>query len=107
MTNFDFYCATLTFIAIMHGLFLYKIKGVTITDAFQNILGESNCKSKKIWVNTYHSTIEMKRNEIKPSLYFEFGMINNDKDPKFKYGDHLRISKYKNIFAKSYVPNWS
>ena len=31
----------------------------------------------------------------------------NDKDPKFKVGDHVRISKYKNIFAKGYMPNWS
>ena len=31
----------------------------------------------------------------------------NDKDPKFKVGDHIRISKYKNIFAKGYAPNWS
>ena len=32
---------------------------------------------------------------------------NNDKDPKFKVGDHVRISKYKNIFTKGYTPNWS
>ena len=31
----------------------------------------------------------------------------NDKDPKFKVGDHVRISKYKNIFAKGYTPKWS
>ena len=31
----------------------------------------------------------------------------NDKDPKFKVGDHVRISKHKNIFAKGYTPNWS
>ena len=31
----------------------------------------------------------------------------NDKDPKFKVGDHVRISKYRNIFAKGYTPNWS
>ena len=31
----------------------------------------------------------------------------NDKDPKFKVGDHVRISKYKNIFAKGYTPNQS
>ena len=31
----------------------------------------------------------------------------NDKDPKFKVGDHIRISKYKNNFAKGYPPNWS
>ena len=30
----------------------------------------------------------------------------NDKNPKFKVGDHVRISKYKNIFAKGYMPNW-
>ena len=32
---------------------------------------------------------------------------SNDKNPKFKVGDHVRISKYKNIFAKGYSPNWS
>ena len=31
----------------------------------------------------------------------------NRKDPKFKVGDHVRVSKYKNIFAKGYAPNWS
>ena len=31
----------------------------------------------------------------------------NDTDSKFKVGDHVRISKYKNIFAKGYSPNWS
>ena len=31
----------------------------------------------------------------------------NNKDPKFKVGDRVRISKYKNVFAKGYVPNWS
>ena len=31
----------------------------------------------------------------------------NDKGPKFKVGEHIRISKYKNIFAKEYTPNWS
>ena len=31
----------------------------------------------------------------------------NDKKPKFKVGDHVRISKYKNIFANGYTPNWS
>ena len=37
------------------------------------------------------------------NLYEEW----NKKDPKFKVGDHVRISKYKNIFAKGYAPNWS
>ena len=33
--------------------------------------------------------------------------VNNNKDPKFKVGDHVRVSKYKNIFAEGYTPNWS
>ena len=32
---------------------------------------------------------------------------SNDKDPKFQVGDHVRVSKYRNIFAKGYIPNWS
>ena len=34
-------------------------------------------------------------------------MENNDQDFQLKVGDHVRISKYKNIFAKSYAPNLS
>ena len=30
-----------------------------------------------------------------------------NKNPKFKVGDHVRVTKYKNIFAKGYIPNWS
>ena len=37
----------------------------------------------------------------------EYNEESNEKDPKFKVGDHVRISKYKNIFAKVYAPNWS
>ena len=40
-------------------------------------------------------------------MYIEFNVEENDKDPKFKVGDHARTSKYKNIFAKCYAPNWS
>ena len=39
--------------------------------------------------------------------YIDFFKNVNDRDPKFKVGDHIRISKYKNIFAKGYTPNWS
>ena len=34
-------------------------------------------------------------------------MKNLIKNPKFRVGDHVRISKYKNIFAKGYTPDWS
>ena len=57
--------------------------------------------------NTYHRTIKMKPVDVKDNTYFDFKKEVNDKDPKFKVGDHVRISKYKNIFAKEYTPNWS
>ena len=40
-------------------------------------------------------------------IYIDFNKEVNDKDPKFKVLDHVRISKYKNIFAKEYTANWS
>ena len=57
--------------------------------------------------NTYHRTIKVKPVSVKDNAYFDFSKEVNDKDPKFKVGDHVRISKYKNIFAKGYTPNWS
>ena len=57
--------------------------------------------------NTYHRTIEMKPVDIKDNTYTNFEKEVNNKNPKFKVGDYLRISKYKNIFAKRYMPNWS
>ena len=49
----------------------------------------------------------MKPVDVKPNIYFDFKKENNKKGPKFKVDNHVRISKYKNIFAKGYVPNWS
>ena len=57
--------------------------------------------------NTYHRTIKMKPNDVKGNAYIYISKEVNDKDPKFKVGDHVRISKYKNIFAKVYTANWS
>ena len=57
--------------------------------------------------NTYHRTIKMKHVDVKDNTYIGFKKEVNDKDSKFKVGDHIRISKYKNIFAKGYTPNWS
>ena len=44
---------------------------------------------------------------VKSGIYVEYDVEHNDKDPKCKVDDHVRISKYKNIFAKCYTPNWS
>ena len=57
--------------------------------------------------NTCHRTIKMKPVDVKNSTYLDFKKEVNDKDPKFKVVDHVRISKYKNIFANGYTPNWS
>ena len=57
--------------------------------------------------NTYHTAIKMKPTDVKDNTYINTDQEINEVDPKFKVGDHVRISKYKNIFAKSYTPNWS
>ena len=56
--------------------------------------------------NTYHRTIKMKPVDVKRSIYIDFNKENNKEGPKFKVGDNVRISKYKNIFGKGYVPIW-
>ena len=66
-------------------------------DKLDDILNEYN--------NTYHTTIKMK--PIDDNTYINTDKEVNNKDPKFKVGDRARISKYKNIFAKGYNPNWS
>ena len=57
--------------------------------------------------NTCHSTIKQKPVDVKSNTYINSSKKNNDEDPKFKIGDIVEISKYKNIFATGYVPNWS
>ena len=57
--------------------------------------------------NTYHRTIKMKPVDVKWSTYIDSSKEINNKDPKFKIGDIVRISSYKNIFTKGYTPNWS
>ena len=58
-------------------------------------------------MNTYHETIKMKPIDIKNDYFAEYNEESNEKDLKFKVNDHVRISKYKNIFAKGYAPNMS
>ena len=62
-----------------------------------DIVGEYN--------NTYHKTVKMKPTDVKVNTYIDFKKEVNDKDLKFKVGDYVRISKYKNIFAKGYTRN--
>ena len=54
--------------------------------------------------NTYHTTIKVKPFDVKDNTYINSSKKINYKDPKFKVGDYVRISKYKNIFSKRYMP---
>ena len=68
-------------------------------DKLDDIVNEYN--------NTNHTTIKMKPTDVKDNAYINTSKNINYKDPKFKVGDRVGISKYKNIFAKGYMPNWS
>ena len=68
-------------------------------DVLDDIVDEYN--------NTYHKTIKMKPVDVGDDSFAEYNDESNEKDPKFKVGDHVRISKFKTVFAKGYTPNWS
>ena len=68
-------------------------------DKLNDIVNECN--------KSYHRTIKMKPVDVKDNTYINSSKEVNDKDPKLQVGDHVRKSKYKNIFAKGYTPNWS
>ena len=68
-------------------------------DKLDNIVNKYN--------NTYYNTIKMKPIDVKFNTCTDFGIENNDKNPKFEVDNHVRISKYKNILVKGYTPNWS
>ena len=57
--------------------------------------------------NAVNRTIKMKPIDVKDDAYVDSIKEVNDKVPKFKVGDRIRNSKYKNIFAKKQTPNWS
>ena len=68
-------------------------------DVLDDIVDEYN--------NAYHKTIKMKPIDVRDDSFSEYNEESNEKNPKFKVGDHVRIFKFKNIFAKGYSPNWS
>ena len=57
--------------------------------------------------NKYYTTITIKSNDVKNNTYIHSEKEVNNADPKFKVGYYVRISKYKKIFAKGYMPKWS
>ena len=68
-------------------------------DVLDNIVDKYN--------NTVYRSIKMKPIDVTSYSYAEYNEDSNEKDPKFKFGHRVRISKYKNIFAKGYTQNWS
>ena len=64
-------------------------------DVLDNIINEYN--------NTVHRSIKMNSIDVRSDSYAEHNEDSNEKEPKFKVGGHVRISKYKNIFAKGYT----
>ena len=99
----------------------YIMKKSVVAERFIRTLKNKNYKymtaiSKNVYIdklydtvneynNTYHRTRQ--NIDVKDSTYIDFEKEVNDKDPKFKMVDHVRISKYKNISAKGYMSNWS
>ena len=61
----------------------------------------------KKYNNTYHASFKMKPVDVKDNTCIGFKKEVNDKNPKFEVADSVTILKYKNIFAKWYMPNWS
>ena len=58
--------------------------------------------------NAYHRTVKIKLIDLKSDSFAEYNKELNEKDPKFKVGDHVRLSNYKNgFFAKGYKPSWN
>ena len=82
---------------------IYKYMTSISKNVYINILDDVVNEYK----NTYHRTTNMKPVDVKDNTYIDFKKQVNDENPKFKVGDHVRIFKYKKIFAKGYMPNWS
>ena len=82
---------------------LYKHMTAVSKNVYYDVLDDV----VKKYNNTWHSTIKMKPKDVEDDKFTEYVEKPNEKDPKFTVGDRVRISKYKNVFAKGYTPNWS
>ena len=82
---------------------IFKYMAAISKDVYFDVLDDIVNKYNK----TVHRTIKTKPIDVTGDYYAECNESFNEKDPKFKVSDNVRISKYKNIFAKGYTPNWS
>ena len=76
---------------------IFKHMAAVYFDVLYDIVNKYN--------NAVHRTIKMKPIDVTSDSYGEYNEYSNEKDPKFKVVDHIKISKYKNIFAKKYTHN--
>ena len=82
---------------------IYKHMTAISKNVYFDVLNDINDK----YNNTYHKAIKIKPIDVKSDSFTEYNEDPNEKDPKLKVSDHVRISKYKNIFAEGYALNWS
>ena len=82
---------------------LYKHMTATDKNVYYDVLDDVVNK----YNNTKHSTIKMKPIDVGDNNKRVYIDEHNEKDSRFKVSDRVRISRYKNIFAKGYTPNWS
>ena len=82
---------------------LYKHMTITGKNVYYDVLDDVVNK----YNNTKHSTNKMKPIDVKNNNKRVYIDEHNEKDSRFKVVDRVRISKFKNIFAKGYTPNWS
>ena len=82
---------------------IFKHMPAISKNVYFDVLGDIDDK----YNNTVYRTIKMKPIDVTNDSYVEYNKDFNKRDPKFKFGDHVRIPKYKNIFAKGYTPNLS
>ena len=82
---------------------LYKHMIATRKKVYYDVLDDVVNK----YNNTKYSTIKMKPIDVGDNNKRGYIGEHNEKDSRFKVGDSVRISKFKNIFAKGYAPSWS
>ena len=82
---------------------LHKYMTAVSKDVYYDVLDDI----VKKYNNTVHSTIEIKPKDVIDDNFTKYIEESNKKDPKFNIGDNVRISNYKDVFAKGYAPNWS
>ena len=70
-----------------------------MTSISKNVYSDKSDDIVNKYNNTYHKTIKMKPADVKSSKYIDSSKEINDKDPKFRIDNIVRMSKYKNIFA--------